>query len=188
MVGNELQRKAWKKNQCHAAIVTSLDSAAGRLRRGPEDKSQMKTKVRRLYDIANVLCTLDIIYKVQLTNKRKPVFAWKGTTSDAYTEPAIGVDALGAPISISEKVLLRIKNSKCDHAHEAPCLVVDTTSTTVSLNAKNDTITDSKTKVVKRKKSTMIKLKKHKILLKQNSELKNDVQTPLTMRSINVAR
>jgi hypothetical protein len=90
------------------ALVMSLDTAAVRLRAGVEEPSQMKTKVRRLYDIANVLCTLDIIYKVQLDNKRKPVFAWKGTIGSAYT--GSGVDALDAPVAISgEEMLLRKK-------------------------------------------------------------------------------
>ena len=77
MVCKEMQagRKGDNRNGCmsnvdnqrnlhHTSLVISLDNAAIRLKRGPEDNSQMKTKVRRLYDIANVLCTLDIIYKV----------------------------------------------------------------------------------------------------------------------------
>ena len=105
----------------HTSLVISLDNAAIRLKRGPEDNSQMKTKVRRLYDIANVLCTLDIIYKVQLENKRKPVFAWKGAVSDVYTDPLIGADGLGAPTAISEKTLLQLKGSMHDSAYETPC-------------------------------------------------------------------
>ena len=91
------------------AVVMSLDTAAIRLGAGSEGTSQMKTKVRRLYDIANVLCTLDIIYKVQLSNKRKPVFAWKGAVGPAYS--GIGVDALGAPVAISGDEVLQLKKA-----------------------------------------------------------------------------
>lgn len=48
----------------------------------PEGKH--KTKVRRLYDIANVLCSLKLIEKMVLSNQvgRKPAFVWTGTNLD----------------------------------------------------------------------------------------------------------
>lgn len=44
------------------------------------DKSKYKTKIRRLYDIANVLSSLDLIKKVHVTEERgrKPAFKWTG--------------------------------------------------------------------------------------------------------------
>ncbi|XP_075423295.1 transcription factor E2F8 isoform X2 [Ascaphus truei] len=44
------------------------------------DKSKFKTKIRRLYDIANVLSSLDLIKKVHVTEEkgRKPAFQWTG--------------------------------------------------------------------------------------------------------------
>ncbi|KAJ7344575.1 hypothetical protein JRQ81_000525 [Phrynocephalus forsythii] len=44
------------------------------------DKSKFKTKIRRLYDIANVLSSLELIKKVHLTEDkgRKPAFKWIG--------------------------------------------------------------------------------------------------------------
>ncbi|XP_068412534.1 transcription factor E2F8 isoform X2 [Eschrichtius robustus] len=44
------------------------------------DKSKFKTKIRRLYDIANVLSSLDLIKKVHVTEERgrKPAFKWTG--------------------------------------------------------------------------------------------------------------
>ncbi|XP_010157264.1 PREDICTED: transcription factor E2F8-like, partial [Eurypyga helias] len=44
------------------------------------DKSKFKTKVRRLYDIANVLSSLELIKKVHVTEERgrKPAFKWTG--------------------------------------------------------------------------------------------------------------
>ncbi|XP_036896266.1 transcription factor E2F8 [Sturnira hondurensis] len=44
------------------------------------DKSKFKTKIRRLYDIANVLSSLDLIKKVHVNEERgrKPAFKWTG--------------------------------------------------------------------------------------------------------------
>ncbi|XP_004607901.2 transcription factor E2F8 [Sorex araneus] len=44
------------------------------------DRSKFKTKIRRLYDIANVLSSLDLIKKVHVTEERgrKPAFKWTG--------------------------------------------------------------------------------------------------------------
>ncbi|XP_065448678.1 transcription factor E2F8 isoform X7 [Chrysemys picta bellii] len=44
------------------------------------DKSKFKTKIRRLYDIANVLSSLELIKKVHVTEERgrKPAFKWTG--------------------------------------------------------------------------------------------------------------
>lgn len=38
----------------------------------------MKTKIRRLYDIANVLSSLGLIEKCQAINSKKPAFKWIG--------------------------------------------------------------------------------------------------------------
>ena len=38
----------------------------------------MKTKVRRLYDIANILQSLHLLEKMQLADSRKPAFRWLG--------------------------------------------------------------------------------------------------------------
>merc|ERR1712227_802594 len=42
------------------------------------DEKKMKTKIRRLYDIANVLTSLNLIEKVQVSDSRKPSFRWIG--------------------------------------------------------------------------------------------------------------
>ncbi|XP_055776851.1 transcription factor E2F8-like isoform X1 [Salvelinus fontinalis] len=65
--------------------VVSLDVAAriliGEDQVADQDKSKFKTKVRRLYDIANVLRSLKLIEKVHVTEEkgRKPAFEWTGT-------------------------------------------------------------------------------------------------------------
>lgn len=64
--------------------VVSLDVAAkiliGEDQVADQDKNKFKTKVRRLYDIANVLRSLKLIEKVHVTEERgrKPAFEWVG--------------------------------------------------------------------------------------------------------------
>uniref|UniRef100_A0A3Q4AX15 Transcription factor E2F8 n=1 Tax=Mola mola TaxID=94237 RepID=A0A3Q4AX15_MOLML len=64
--------------------VVSLDVAAkiliGEDQGADRDKNKFKTKVRRLYDIANVLRSLKLIEKVHVTEERgkKPAFEWVG--------------------------------------------------------------------------------------------------------------
>uniref|UniRef100_A0A6J0SXV7 Transcription factor E2F8 n=1 Tax=Pogona vitticeps TaxID=103695 RepID=A0A6J0SXV7_9SAUR len=62
------------------------------------DKSKFKTKIRRLYDIANVLSSLELIKKVHLTEEkgRKPAFKWTGPnvfsdTQGTKPEPMLAV-------------------------------------------------------------------------------------------------
>ncbi|XP_008069130.1 transcription factor E2F8 [Carlito syrichta] len=54
------------------------------------DKSKFKTKIRRLYDIANVLSSLDLIKKVHITEERgrKPAFKWTGPEISPNTSGA----------------------------------------------------------------------------------------------------
>ncbi|NXE18288.1 E2F7 factor, partial [Ardeotis kori] len=63
--------------------IVTLDIAAKILIEGTQDTvdhSKFKTKVRRLYDIANVLTSLGLIKKVHVTEERgrKPAFKWIG--------------------------------------------------------------------------------------------------------------
>jgi len=62
---------SWKK-------TISLEQAAKKLTEtSPQDENKIKTKIRRLYDIANVLNALGLIQKTLLEN-RKPAFRWIG--------------------------------------------------------------------------------------------------------------
>ncbi|XP_027008084.1 transcription factor E2F8 isoform X2 [Tachysurus fulvidraco] len=64
--------------------VVSLETAAkiliGEDQVVDQDKSKFKTKIRRLYDISNVLSSLKLIQKVHVTELRgrKPAFKWTG--------------------------------------------------------------------------------------------------------------
>nr|CCA17114.1 conserved hypothetical protein [Albugo laibachii Nc14] len=61
--------------------ILSLDDAARYLLNPSESANNndrlYKTKIRRLYDIANVLASVGLIEKVHLPHSRKPVFRWK---------------------------------------------------------------------------------------------------------------
>ncbi len=57
-----------------------LDEAAKVLMR-PEEidgPAKLRTKIRRLYDVANVLCTLGLLEKVLIASTKKPGFVWLG--------------------------------------------------------------------------------------------------------------
>ncbi|DBA92673.1 TPA: Transcription factor e2f8 [Trebouxia sp. C0004] len=61
--------------------AVALEDAAKSLLGGdepPEDINKLKTKVRRLYDIANVFTSLNLIAKVHLKPARRPAFQWLG--------------------------------------------------------------------------------------------------------------
>jgi len=62
-----------------------LDVAAQELLGDEPDQQKLKTKVRRLYDIANILSSLNLIQKVQLKDTKKPAFRWCYTG----TEPTL---------------------------------------------------------------------------------------------------
>ncbi|KAH7866587.1 hypothetical protein Vadar_022333 [Vaccinium darrowii] len=63
---------------CTDVDLISLDEAAKILLGDARDPSTMRTKVRRLYDIANVLSSMNFIEKVHHPDTRKPAFRWLG--------------------------------------------------------------------------------------------------------------
>ena len=104
--------------------VVSLESAARRLMdESSIDENRLKTKIRRLYDIANILCSLNLIEKTHLADgSRKPAFKWKypckhlglesapdgvaGLKLEGYVDRAgkrSGSDGLGGPSKKSKK-------------------------------------------------------------------------------------
>jgi len=90
-------------DSCGGSIV-SLEAAAARLLGASVGAtpamvaSKMKTKVRRLYDIANILASLHIIKKVH-TASRKPAFRWLGPATVRAT-PVGGAPSAGAASSV----------------------------------------------------------------------------------------
>ncbi|CAK7328997.1 unnamed protein product [Dovyalis caffra] len=63
---------------CSNANLISLDESAKLLLGDGHNSSIMRTKVRRLYDIANVLSSLKLIEKTHTADTRKPAFRWLG--------------------------------------------------------------------------------------------------------------
>nr|XP_060633404.1 transcription factor E2F7 [Anolis sagrei ordinatus] len=86
--------------------IVTLDIAAKILieeSQDTADHSKFKTKVRRLYDIANVLTSLGLIKKVHVTEERgrKPAFKWIGPVEFSGDNGDIKMD-LSACAALSE--------------------------------------------------------------------------------------
>lgn len=73
-----------------------------------QDKNKFKTKVRRLYDIANVLRSLKLIEKVHVTEERgrKPAFEWIGP--EDFFKPE---DILSAAVSSATQRVMESRAS-----------------------------------------------------------------------------
>uniref|UniRef100_A0A0E0K529 E2F/DP family winged-helix DNA-binding domain-containing protein n=1 Tax=Oryza punctata TaxID=4537 RepID=A0A0E0K529_ORYPU len=69
----------------------SLDEAAKLLLGEGHAENSMRTKVRRLYDIANVLSSLNFIDKIQQADSRKPAFRWLGSAGKPKTENGVTI-------------------------------------------------------------------------------------------------
>lgn len=61
---------------CSDVDLISLDKAASALLGDVHDLMAMKTKTRRLYDIANVFISMNLIEKIRSPDNGKPVFRW----------------------------------------------------------------------------------------------------------------
>ncbi|XP_041053713.1 transcription factor E2F8 [Carcharodon carcharias] len=92
--------------------VVSLDTAAkiliGDDQKVDLDHSKFKTKIRRLYDIANVLTSLELIKKVHVTEVRgrKPAFKWIGPEAfpDLIDVKPITLTTSAAPSTVLPKI------------------------------------------------------------------------------------
>lgn len=62
---------SWKK-------IISLEEAAAKLTPPSSDQNKIKTRIRRLYDIANVFKSIGIIRKTHIDSKNKPGFEYLG--------------------------------------------------------------------------------------------------------------
>ncbi|KAL8124418.1 hypothetical protein AgCh_012168 [Apium graveolens] len=65
------------------ADIISLDSAATALPGDVHDSTAMRTKARRLYDIANVFASMNLIEKVRHPESGKPAFRWLGMKQES---------------------------------------------------------------------------------------------------------
>ncbi|XP_069436744.1 transcription factor E2F7 isoform X2 [Ovis canadensis] len=88
--------------------IVTLDVAAKILieeSQDTPDHSKFKTKVRRLYDIANVLTSLALIKKVHVTEDRgrKPAFKWIGPVDFSSTGSGIYSLEIGSLAAVSRQ-------------------------------------------------------------------------------------
>jgi len=83
--------------------IVSLESAARRLMDETNlDENRLKTKIRRLYDIANILCSLGLIEKTHMADgSRKPAFKWTYSLDTAGFAGASGPQGGGPLASLS---------------------------------------------------------------------------------------
>lgn len=58
--------------------IISLEEAAKQLSKRDIEDQKLKTKIRRLYDIANVLQSIGLIQKTNYPLSKKPAFQWIG--------------------------------------------------------------------------------------------------------------
>ncbi|OMO85798.1 hypothetical protein COLO4_21435 [Corchorus olitorius] len=79
---------------CSNVELISLDEAAKLLLGNAHNTSIMRTKVRRLYDIANVLSSMNLIEKTHTLDTRKPAFRWLGygENSEKRSAAALALD------------------------------------------------------------------------------------------------
>ncbi|EPQ18888.1 Transcription factor E2F7 [Myotis brandtii] len=94
--------------------IVTLDVAAKILIEGSQnvlDHSKFKTKVRRLYDIANVLTSLALIKKVHVTEERgrKPAFKWIGPVDFASSDEEL--------VDVAASVLPELKSEPYSKVH-----------------------------------------------------------------------
>lgn len=81
--------------------VITLEEAATKIPKILNNESKLKTKVRRLYDIANVLCVLKVIKKTLLSTG-KPAFQWTGKSGIEDFCKEIKNDGLNEPDSSNQ--------------------------------------------------------------------------------------
>ena len=75
--------------------VVTLDDAAAGVLNGLAD-SNARNKVRRLYDIANILSSLNLLEKISASRSNKPAFRWLGASAARLPEEG---DQLESPAS-----------------------------------------------------------------------------------------
>ncbi|KAM6962320.1 transcription factor E2F7 [Tautogolabrus adspersus] len=93
--------------------TVTLDTAAKILIEESQDSSshsKYKTKVRRLYDIANVLTSLGLIKKVHVREERgrKPAFKWLGPVEFKNSGNAVTLPGVTQPITREDIINLKM--------------------------------------------------------------------------------
>ncbi|KFK37591.1 hypothetical protein AALP_AA3G003200 [Arabis alpina] len=123
---NKKEKSLWLLSQnfvkmflCSNENLITLDSAAKALLSDSQDPMNMRTKVRRLYDIANVFSSMNLIEKTQIPETRKPAYRWLGTKS--LTENGSSLFNSSEPKKRAfgtEITNLRTKRNKTDYSSD----------------------------------------------------------------------
>ncbi|XP_010453626.1 PREDICTED: E2F transcription factor-like E2FD [Camelina sativa] len=131
---NKKERSLWQLSQsfvklflCSDDDLITLDGATKALLNDPQDPTTMRTKVRRLYDIANVFSSMNLIEKTHIPETKKAAYRWLGSidisenkfltasasSSDRIETKKAAYRWLGS-IDISENKFLTASASSCD--------------------------------------------------------------------------
>ncbi|KAI3503393.1 hypothetical protein L1887_31834 [Cichorium endivia] len=100
--------------------LISLDTAATALLGDVHDPTAMRTKVRRLYDIANVFSSMDLLEKMRHPESGKPSFRWLGLKGHVETK-SVPLDntinskrrVFGTDISNQDDLKLKRQKMEC---------------------------------------------------------------------------
>ncbi|GMI88838.1 E2F-LIKE 3, DP-E2F-like 1 [Hibiscus trionum] len=105
---------------CSNAELISLDEAARLLLGDAHNTSVMRTKVRRLYDIANALSSMNLIEKIHTVDTRKPAFRWLGLRekSENGSADTIVLNESKKRVFGTDVTNISFKKSKVDSSNE----------------------------------------------------------------------
>ncbi|XVF12155.1 hypothetical protein REPUB_Repub08aG0090000 [Reevesia pubescens] len=108
---------------CSNAELISLDEAAKLLLGNAHNASIMRTKVRRLYDIANVLSSMNLIEKTHTVDTRKPAFRWLGLRgkSEKGSADALAINESKKRVFGTDVTNISFKRNKVDSSNVNHC-------------------------------------------------------------------
>uniref|UniRef100_A0A7N1A6I5 E2F/DP family winged-helix DNA-binding domain-containing protein n=1 Tax=Kalanchoe fedtschenkoi TaxID=63787 RepID=A0A7N1A6I5_KALFE len=101
---------------CSNMKLISLDDAAKLLLGDGHGSTIMRTKVRRLYDIANVLISMNLIEKTHHTENRKPAFRWIGLRGKLENDSSTSLSKSNKRSFGTEITNIDFKRSRLDSA------------------------------------------------------------------------
>ncbi|KAL5864214.1 hypothetical protein ACOSQ3_001728 [Xanthoceras sorbifolium] len=87
-----LSRNFVKLFLCSDVDIITLDNVAMALLGDAYNSTAMRTKVRRLYDIANVFSSMNLIEKTHHQERRRPAFKWLGWRGKSCNESTSTLD------------------------------------------------------------------------------------------------
>ncbi|CAM9002155.1 unnamed protein product [Rhodiola kirilowii] len=104
---------------CSNMELISLDDAAKILLGDGHSSTIMRTKVRRLYDIANVLTSMNLIEKTNQTENRKPAFRWTGLKGKLENDSSTSLNKFNKRSFGTEITNIDFKRSRLESSSSA---------------------------------------------------------------------